>query len=406
VTLVPAPVATGRDLAPVGAAMALAYTAQQSVLPALLPIAVRLGLGELRMGALVTVSGVAFLLSNPLWTHVVRRRPARPLLVAGLAGLVLCSIALTLLVDRPAGPLAANYALLVVARGVLFGLLLSAVVVSGSALVLAAVTGEHRGRAATVIAAAQGFGVFAGPLLTGVTSGYGLTAVLLVPLVPLAAVTVLVARTGRAEPPTRVPVPVPVPVPGSAVRPGRPAWPYLFVVVALLLAVAVTEVSAGFLVEDRLGWSSAAAGRTAAWLLVAGSVPFLLVQAAILTRPVLPAGVSLRIGLVLTLAGLAPLAFSPTLAGVVAGVVVSAAGIGAALPSCYELVSRAGPDVDQAQVAGAIAAAAGVAFAAGPALTGVLHLLGSPAPFLAAGALVLASSATLPRPRLTSRRTP
>ncbi|PKW16689.1 MFS transporter [Saccharopolyspora spinosa] len=85
--------AHGGRLALVGTGLALCYTVQQSAMPVLLPLAVRLGLDEIRMGVVITASGCAFLLSNPLWTFLSHRTGTRPLLLGGLIGVLLSALA-------------------------------------------------------------------------------------------------------------------------------------------------------------------------------------------------------------------------------------------------------------------------------------------------------------------------
>ncbi|MFD2419412.1 MFS transporter [Amycolatopsis pigmentata] len=375
----------------VGAAMAFGYTAQQSIFPALAPLAVRLGVDKLWMGFVITLSGCVFLLSNPLWTFATRRWGGRRVLAAGLIGIVLSSVLLILVVGWDPGNPSVRLIGVLLTRGVLFGLAMAAVAVSGPAFVLADSTADgKRGRAATVITAAQGFGVLAGPLLDGITSACGLIVLLLAPLVPLVMATALVARmdhgerTRHQEHATRSR--------GAFVR---GVWPYLLVITSLLLLVATIQVIAGFLLTDRLGLSSDDAGRIAAWVLVAGSAPFLVTQLITMSRPVLPAGWMLRAGLAVSLAGVLPLAFARTLPWILIGTVVAAIGVGAALPSCYEFVSRADSDPRHARSAGAIAAAAGVAFAVGPVLVTGLYAAGTAVPFLAIAALILIGAVPL-----------
>ncbi|MTD54646.1 MFS transporter [Amycolatopsis pithecellobii] len=375
----------------VGAAMAFGYTAQQSVFPELLPLAVRLGVDKLWMGLVITVSGCVFLLSNPLWTFAARRWGSRRVLVAGLIGIVLSSVVFTLIVSWGPGSRWVGFAGVLLTRGVLFGLAMAAVAVSGPAFVLADSTAAgERGRAAAVITAAQGFGVLAGPLLDGITSAHGLIVLLLAPLAPLAVATALVARMDHGEQTNYEQRS------SSSWGPFvRGVWPYLLVITSLLLFVATTQVTAGFLLTDRLGLSSDDAGRTAAWVLVAGSAPFLLAQLVTMSRPALPAGRMLQAGLALTLAGVLPLAFARTLPWILIGAIVAAIGIGCALPSCYEFVSRADNEPRHTRTAGAIAAAAGVAFAVGPVLAAWLYTAGTAVPFLAIAVLLLIGAAAL-----------
>lgn len=304
--------AHGGRLALVGTGLALCYTVQQSAMPVLLQLAVRLGLDEVRMGVVVTASGCAFLLSNPLWTFLSHRTGTRPLLLGGLIGVLLSALAFAAVVHWPPETARAAFALALLTRGMLFGLALAAVAVSSAAYLLA--DAEQRGRAATVIAAAPGIGIVAGPLLDTATGSRGLLVLLLVPLVLLALTTSLLVRLppgvrqGPAERGTWQW--------GPFLRSG---WPHLLVVVSLLLLVAATQVNIGFLLRDRIGVPADEAGQSAAWVLVAGGAAFLLTQAVAVARPTLLGTWSLRAGVLITLLGVLPLAFGRVCLGSCSG---------------------------------------------------------------------------------------
>ncbi len=91
----------------------------------------------------------------------------------------------------------------------------------------------------------------------------------------------------------------------------------------------------------------------------------------------------------MTLLGVLPLAFGPSLSWIMLGAVVTAVGVGFALPACYERVSRTAGEAGQTQAGGAISAASGVAFAIGPVVATGLHTVGSATPFLFVAGLLL-----------------
>jgi DHA1 family tetracycline resistance protein-like MFS transporter len=385
----PAPGSGGR--AAVAAAMACGYTVQQTIAPVLLPLAEQLGVDDLWMGVVITVSGCVFLLSNPLWAVASRRWGSRGVLLLGLVGITLSSLAFAGVVRWAPDSPALGATLAALTRGVVFGLAVAAVEVAGPACLLTGTTASpQRLRAAAVVAGSQGFGFLAGPLLGASTNSSGLTVLLLAPVAPLIVVIMLVVRAAPQGRPVRRAAAA-----GSALPFVRRAWPCLLVVVSLLLLVACVQVITGSLLKERIGLTTDQAGRMAGWFLVASSVPFLLAQAAATVWPRQQTARMVGGGLLLTVVGLLPMTIGQSSAWLLAGYVTTSAGIGLALPSCYEYVSRADTRQDGIQAGSAIAGAAGVAFAIGPLIAVTLYAADSTAPFLAATALLLLSGACL-----------
>jgi DHA1 family tetracycline resistance protein-like MFS transporter len=122
-----------------------ALMSQFIFLPVLPPLSRDLGLSELQAGLLITVAALMFVVASPLWGRVSDAWGRKPVLLVGVTGVALSFYAFNVVAQMGlAGVLSGTmlFALMLAARGVIFGAFMPAVLVSAQAYVADTTDGQ------------------------------------------------------------------------------------------------------------------------------------------------------------------------------------------------------------------------------------------------------------------------
>ncbi len=341
------------------------------------PIARACGLAPWQAGSVMTVGGLAWMLAASVWGAASDRRGRRPVMLTGLAGFCLCTLALSALVGlaladpMPAGVVFAG----LVALRALDGAFYAAVPVTGAALVADHLPPAQRVGALAGLGAASGLGMVAGPGLVGLLAGYGLALPLLVTAAaPLVALAVLWRWLPRAAPPAASGGP------RLSLRDRRVRRPVVLAFAAML-CVAIAQVSVGFFALDRLGLEPAAAGQAAGIALTVVGVALIAAQILLRRLSWSPERLVGTGGLVAA-AGFASVMIADTRGALWAGYFVAAWGMGWVFPSVSALAANAVEAREQGAVAGLIGSAHGLGMILGPVLGTAVYGLDGRAPYV------------------------
>jgi MFS family permease len=373
-----------------------AFSAQQLLTPVLAPLARELTLTETQLGLVITIAAATMTAASPLWGHVLRRLRLRTVLLLGLgltaAGLAGFAVAVRLgLEEVTSAPV--TLALMILTRGVLFGVGLAALPVAALTVAGLVTTGEaDRTRATGLIGAAQGLSLVTGPAGGGALAAASLLLPLYVSpaICALLAVWVLVAV--RREPAGEAASPRGK---GPRLRPwDARLWPLFAMCFCLFLSLGLVQVILGFLIADRLHVDpQATASGVGAALAVAG-VMIVGVQGALVPALGWRALRLVRVGAPVAVAAFGLLAVAHSLWLIVAAFGLLGVGLGLAMPGVAAAPGLlVGPEA-QSSVSGLVNAVIGATFMAGPLLSTGLYEIAPVAPVLAAltaaaGALVL-----------------
>jgi DHA1 family tetracycline resistance protein-like MFS transporter len=217
-------------------------------LPVLPPLSRELGLSELQAGLLITVAALMVVVASPLWGR-------KAVLLVGVVGVALSFYAFTFVAQLGlAGALSgvALFSLMLVARGVVFGAMMPAVLVSSQAYVADTTTGQkERTEGIAKIQAANGLGLVIGPALGGLLAGISLlaplyfapTVILLSALLVWRLLPVPERQSADADAPRLSPL-------------DSRIWPFLLVGFSIFLSLGMANITVGFLFQDRLALSA------------------------------------------------------------------------------------------------------------------------------------------------------
>ena len=333
------------------------------------PLARELGVAEVWVGTIYTVSALLFLTMSPVWGALSDRYGRRPLIVFGLASFSLSTLVFA--VGAWAGqsgllpPLAAIFAM-ALAR-CLFGGLGSATNPSAQAYVADRTEPAQRTEALAALTAAFGLGSVIGPALAAAfVERIGIAGFMI-------AVSVLVAAGAVA---IRLALPEKTP----PKRQGRPINPlvqfkfagdprltaFMIYGCALWLTQASSLQALSFFIMDRLEATPGEGLQLAGVALTAGAAALIFAQLVVIPALKTSPRVLMALGAGLVAVGNVELVFAPNYAALVFGFMVNSFGFGLARSGFTGGASLAVNPEEQGRAAGLTTATAGVGFLIAP----------------------------------------
>lgn len=335
------------------------------ILPILAPLIRALGLSESQGGWMVSIGSIVMAASGALWGALSDRLGRKAVLLAGFSGLFAGYIVYTLIVANGLnGALSgmALFAALLAGRS-LIGAFLAAVPSAAQALMADTTSAEDRSSGMSIISAASGVGLVAGPAFGGVLALNGL-------IWPLVLTTCICGVGGllvwSAVPRT----------PPRLRQKGGPAlnlmqdglWRWLLAAVITMTAIVTVQISASFYFQDTLALSTEATGPALAIGFTLVGVALIItqiVQMRLLRWPprrMLVTGALLWIAAILVmLNGHSPAAFYAAfaMAGAGAGLLIPGYNSGVSLAVSAEHQGAAAGTIAMTQALGAIIAPLG-----------------------------------------------
>ncbi|MGW7263322.1 MFS transporter [Streptomyces sp. NPDC054842] len=366
------------------------YAGQQILTPILPPLARELSISEFQYGMVMSASAAVVALVSPLWGRRADAWGRKPLMVVALFGAALGLAAFAVFAHLGLrGVLGATtvFALLLLARGILFGGSLAALPVAAQAYVADTTVEEgERVKGIARVGAAIGLALVLGPGLGGLLGDLGMLPALYTAPALIALVGVVVwvwlpaeeRRTDRKAAPGRL-----SPLDSRIRR-------FLLSGAVIYLSTSLLQSSIGFLLMDRLDLTAARTVELSGFVLLAGGLPMLLVQGVVIPKLAWRPQRLLRVGVPLTAAAFVAICLADSLAVFLAAVTLSGLGHSLAIPGYNSAMSLGvGPD-EQGSAAGLSASVNALTLVLGPLAATSLYQVDPALPF-AVGAIVLAA---------------
>ncbi|MDN6304501.1 MAG: MFS transporter [Corynebacterium sp.] len=370
-------------------AVFLVYLAQMTLNPIIAPLSREVGLAEWQVGVTISAAALMLVTTSQLWGRRSQSWGRKPVLVAALVFGALTTALFALvswlgMIGAITGGVL--FVLFVLLRGVGFGTAIAAVPPTAQAYI-ADVTDDEATRVKGMagVGAVQGMAMIGGSIVGGLLAAFGLLTPLIVVPVMLIAGFVIVATRLRREPRTTL-----IEQPRSVRPTDARVWPFLLAGFGIFTSLGFIQVIIGFIVQDRLGLDTNAAGvLTGAALLVAG-IGTVIAQAVIVPRSGWGPATLLRVGGGTSVAGF--LLLTPDIGSVAlfASLGIIGLGIGLAMPGY-----TAGPTLlvdrdEQGGLAGLSAANIGLTFVVAPTAGSALYGLWPPLPVIVGTAIMTA----------------
>lgn len=312
-----------------------------------------------------------------------------------LTGLSSFAVVATLALDGALGP-TTTWVLMLLTRGVVFGVGLAAIPVSAMAFVVATTSAGERTAGLSLLGAAQGTAVVVGPALGALAALAGLLGPVWAAPAVVALALVLVALLVPPSPPSPKSVTEGPSTSAGGMRPWDPrvrSW--LLVGFLLNVGLGLVLFTLGFAMQDRGALAPDAAARATGAVSLACGLVLVAVQGALVPRLEWAPRRLLAVGVPCAALGLTGLALAPGAWAIAVAMVVVSGGLALASPGYVVGPTLAVVEHEQSAVAGLVTANNGLAFVVGPVLGGALYAAAYPLPYALAATVTLAGLVVL-----------
>lgn len=377
------------DLTVLIAALMTTAMGQSLVFAILAPLGREVRLGELQITSIIAVSALVFGVAAPYWGRLSDRLGRKPIIITGLIGYTLGTLAFTSVFYAGLAGVLGGTALYVVA---LLARCSQSIVMSATNPASTAYAADHTGREQRTstmarLGTANSMGTILGPAVSGALATFGLLA----PLYFAAGMAALAALlVWRQLPPT--------PARDRASRPTRARlrvrdpriFAYLATAVGLFVGFSGIQQTLGFQLQDKLQLDGIrTAQMVGAALLVSAAFTF-VIQVTVMQRLRLQAALVIRLGLIALLLGALVISTFTSFAVLAVGMAFLGTGMGLCMPAISAGASLAVSPEEQGAAAGLVSACPALGFIAGPVCAGALYQVnGMLAPLFSAAVFLL-----------------
>lgn len=353
----------------------------QTMLFATMPPAARdVGLSELQVGLIITVSAFFFMISTPVWGRLADSWGRRPTFVFGLLSYGLTTLAFTIVLDLGyGGPLqGVSLLLALITARASFGILTGGIQTGATAMMADSTAEDRRSSGMALVGASFGVGAVLGPALVSALAVYGL----LIPLYIVSALTFSMGLIAWSLLPETAHKDAAGPRAKLSPLDARIA-PILLISFATFLCVSMHNQSFGFYVQDLLGTTGPQTARNTGFGYIAVGVAMIISQGVVvqITKP--PPLILLRVGPVIAGAGYALLLQATSIEWIVGAMAVAGFGTGLLQAGIYSAGSLRVTAEEQGAAAGLLGSAPAAGFLLGPSLSAALYTMNHRLPFVA-----------------------
>jgi MFS family permease len=278
------------------------------------------------------------------------------------------------------------FVLVLLSRGLMFGLAWAATPVTAQSYVADVTTGEaERVRGMSMFGAAQGLALAVGPALGGLLSFAGLLLPIYVAPVILGVIAIVLWRS-LPKPQAHRERPVSVKV--SAFD--RRMWPFLTAGFGMYLALTLVLMTVGFLLQDRLHLAAQETGQATGLVMLSGAGMIVIVQAVVIPRLGWKPVRLIQVGAAIMTVGMIVVTLAQTGILLAVGVGVLGTGLGFGMPGVMSAPTLLAAKEELSSVAGLLNASSALTFMVGPLVGNSLYEINPALPYVLGSVLLAA----------------
>ena len=353
----------------------------QSILFAILPPAGReIGFEEYQIAAIFTAAALAFILVAPFWGRLSDRIGRKPLIVIGLYGYAVTTVAFAWFADlgmqRALTPLTV-FVLLASSR-LLYSLVASGIVPASQAYMADCTDGEKRMAGMAGVQASYSLGMILGPGLVPISIGLGLMAPMyiagIISAVAATAVLFFVRESKRDHG-------ADLSMPRLRLRDPR-IWAYMTVGFGFFVCMAGLQQIAAFYYQDILKLTSEETAGKVGTDLIFASVAAIATQITVMRYKQIPVRTLLICGFICSILSLSILMTAENGIQMTGALIVFGIALGVIAPAFMTGATLAVSQAEIGAVSGLATAAQGAAYVVGPLMMASLYQVSMLAPFI------------------------
>lgn len=379
-------------------ALGMGQTVVFAVLP---PLGREIGLAEIQVGAIVSASSIAFFLASPLWGRLSDRRGRKVVILIGLLGYTIGTIAFASgFYAAMLGLLAPTAAFIVLTlTRMAQAMVMSATPPAASAYVADITNSRNRTRGMGGMGAANNLGAIIGPAVGGLLAAVSL----LLPIYFAALMTLIAAILVWRWLPD---------LPRQAQQTSkrerlrfldRRILPFVVVGVLMFAGFAIAQQTLAFRFQDLLGLTGRETARFFGFAMMTAASMSLLAQGLIVQRMDLAPLTLLRIAVPILITAFVLLTLAESRLPLFIGMGLMGLGMGMAAPGFMAGASLAVSQEEQGAVAGVTGACPPLGFTIGPLVGTALYQVDPHLPYLVTTLLYIPLAIFTWRVRLPAR---
>ena len=361
------------------------------------PLGRSVGLDEIRITAIISSSALVFTPVAPFWGRFSDRRGRKPVILIGLMGYCIGSLAFAVLFSLAEDGFITGLTLFIIALIIrsLQAATMSATNPGCTAYAADHTVAQFRIKTLARLSTAQSIGMITGPVMAGILAGLGLLA-------PLVAASIL---SGLAAAIIALKLSEGVTPRIKSTQQRRLGFlddrlrDYLISAIGAFTGVAMVQQTLAFRLQDALNLSGIETARYTGWAMMVSAASILFMQMAIAQRFTGPPLQLVRWGSGLLLVGTVIISALNSWGAVLTGMALIGAGLGLLMPAVAAGASLAVGPEEQGGVSGLVGACPAAGFVLGPISGGVLYQYYQPAAGWGAVLILLIVSVATLRPR-------
>jgi len=340
------------------------------VFAVLQPLGREIGLREIQIGSIISISATVFMFSAPVWGRKSEKWGRKPIIIFALCAYCILTLCFgTTIKMGLAGllPVSVIWVMLIFFRAT-FSATIGGMFPCSQAYMADITTPKERTAGMALVGISSGLGMISGPIMAAVASRVSPTFPFYV-VAGLAVVAAIVARRYIIEAPAR---------PQSEHHDNAPfmKWqliPFLMTSTIMMMSLASMQMANGFYLQDKFSLSELATTQHTGGVMMASALASISAQLLMVQRLRLAPKTLMRLGFPFVLTGVTLFTISPTYPFMLAAMGCFGFGMGMIMPGNIAALSMSVGNHQQGKMAGISTASNGLGFIAGPMLGSGLY---------------------------------